>query len=165
MLCADQTLHDWWPVPQLPEAELSAAGRPPVHTGASECTQSAVSSAIPPVVVLQQLPIMWPLRVHCRHWAVLQALNNWGLVLQELSSMRPPAERHYLVQHSVAKFHRAVRLRPDFDRACYNLGTVLYAYACALQSDASQHLSSQLTQASACLRVAFAAGRAAPAFL
>eukprot|EP00891_Asterochloris_glomerata_P005577 jgi/Astpho2/5577/Aster-02833 len=84
------------------------------------------------------------------HWNANnpQALNNWGLVLQELSSMRPPAERHYLVQHSVAKFHCAVRLRPDFDRACYNLGTVLYAYACALQSDASQHLSSQLTQAS-----------------
>ena len=106
-----------------------------------------------------------PCEYTCRRCAVLQALNNWGLVLQELSGMRPPAERHYLVQHSVAKFHRAVRLRPDFDRACYNLGTVLYAYACALQSDASQHLSSQLTQASTGLLAVRAAGPAELAFL
>ncbi|KAK9803421.1 hypothetical protein WJX72_010561 [[Myrmecia] bisecta] len=75
-----------------------------------------------------------------------QALNNWGLVLQELSTMRPPAERQHLVNQSVAKFRRAIRLRPEFDRACYNLGTVFYAHACVLQNDAMQHLSSQLTQ-------------------
>ncbi|KAK9806699.1 hypothetical protein WJX73_010014 [Symbiochloris irregularis] len=75
-----------------------------------------------------------------------QALNNWGLVLQELASERPPAERRRLTRHSVAKFRRAMRQRPEFDRACYNLGTVFYAHACQLQHSAQQHLSSQLTQ-------------------
>lgn len=75
-----------------------------------------------------------------------QALNNWGLVLQELSSMRGPSEQRYLVHHSIAKFRRALRQRPEFDRACYNLGTVFYSHACALQAAASQALSSFLTQ-------------------
>ena len=66
---------------------------------------------------------------------LVQALNNWGLVLQELSTMRSPAERLLLVQQSVAKFRRAIRLRPEFDRACYNLGTVYYAHACSLQNE------------------------------
>lgn len=47
-----------------------------------------------------------------------QACNNWGLVLQDLSSMRPPAERAAYLRHSLSKFRRAIRLRPDFDRAC-----------------------------------------------
>ncbi|KAL3142190.1 hypothetical protein ABBQ38_002540 [Trebouxia sp. C0009 RCD-2024] len=71
-----------------------------------------------------------------------QALNNWGLVLQELSTMRSPAERILLVQQSVAKFRRAIRLRPEFDRACYNLGTVYYAHACSLQGEV-QNASAQ----------------------
>jgi hypothetical protein len=62
-----------------------------------------------------------------------QACNNWGLCLQSLSSLRPPAERPAYLHHSLSKFRRAIRLRPDFDRACYNMGTVLYAHACALQ--------------------------------
>jgi hypothetical protein len=65
----------------------------------------------------------------------LQALNNWGLVLQELTALRPPAERAYLVDAAVSKFRRAIRLRPDFDRACYNLGTVCYAHATAMNSE------------------------------
>ena len=76
----------------------------------------------------------------------LQALNNWGLVLQELAAMRPPAERSALVALSAEKFRRAMALRPDFDRACYNLGTVVYAHACQMQSSMQQHLSSALTQ-------------------
>ena len=64
-----------------------------------------------------------------------QALNNWGLVLQELTALRPPSERAFLVDAAVSKFRRAVRLRPDFDRACYNLGTVCYAHASALDAD------------------------------
>ncbi len=64
-----------------------------------------------------------------------QALNNWGLVLQELTALRPPSERAYLVDAAVSKFRRAIRLRPDFDRACYNLGTVCYAHASALKVD------------------------------
>ena len=76
----------------------------------------------------------------------MQALNNWGLVLQELSTMRPGAERLSLVRLAVAKFRRAIRLRPEFDRACYNLGTVYYAYASTLQMDAGARMSAQLTQ-------------------
>ena len=72
----------------------------------------------------------------------MQALNNWGLVLQELSTMRSPTERVLLVQQSVAKFRRAIRLRPEFDRACYNLGTVYYAHACSLQNEASSQVLS-----------------------
>ena len=79
-----------------------------------------------------------------------QALNNWGLVLQELAAMRPPAERAALVALSADKFRRAMALRPDFDRACYNLGTVVYAHACQMQSSTQQHLSSALTQVSLC---------------
>eukprot|EP00884_Botryococcus_braunii_P019778 jgi/Botrbrau1/6484/Bobra.0034s0057.1 len=75
-----------------------------------------------------------------------QALNNWGLVLQELSTMRGPSEQRYLVHHSIAKFRRAIHLRPEFDRACYNLGTVFYSHACTLQAAARQALSSFLTQ-------------------
>ena len=70
----------------------------------------------------------------------MQALNNWGLVLQELSTMRSTAERLLLVQQSVAKFRRAIRLRPEFDRACYNLGTVYYAHACSLQNEAQNQV-------------------------
>ncbi|KAI3425968.1 hypothetical protein D9Q98_007936 [Chlorella vulgaris] len=62
-----------------------------------------------------------------------QANNNWGLVLQDLSGLRAASERHGYHHHSLQKFRRAIRLRPDFDRACYNLGTVLYSHACSLQ--------------------------------
>ena len=62
-----------------------------------------------------------------------QALNNWGLVLQDLASLRAPSERAAYLARSVAKFRRATRAHPAFDRACYNLGTVLYADACARQ--------------------------------
>lgn len=77
---------------------------------------------------------------------MLQALNNWGLVLQELSTMVPDHERAQLVVQSVQKFRRAIRLRPEFDRACYNLGTVYYSHAHTLSSSAAAQLSSQLTQ-------------------
>jgi hypothetical protein len=56
-------------------------------------------------------------------------------------------ERPGLVAASVAKFRRAIRLRPEFDRACYNLGTVCYSHAHALQAAAQSALSSQLTKA------------------
>lgn len=39
-----------------------------------------------------------------------------------------------LIPARTARRH-AVRLRPDFDRGCYNLGTVCYAYACTLQGE------------------------------
>ena len=75
-----------------------------------------------------------------------QALNNWGLVLQELSTMAPDHERAQLVSQSVQKFRKAIRLRPEFDRACYNLGTVYYSHAHTLSSSAAAQLSSQLTK-------------------
>ncbi len=47
---------------------------------------------------------------------------------------------------SVQKFRTAIRLRPEFDRACYNLGTVYYSHAHTLSSSAAAQLSSQLTK-------------------
>ncbi len=41
---------------------------------------------------------------------------------------------------------QAIRQRPDFDRACYNLGTVFYAYACSQQSPITQRLPSSVTK-------------------
>ena len=76
----------------------------------------------------------------------LQALNNWGLVLQELSTMAADHERAQLVRQSVQKFRQAICLRPEFDRACYNLGTVYYSHAHTLSSAAAAQLSSQLTK-------------------
>lgn len=55
---------------------------------------------------------------------------------QELSAdTRDWAERDTLVRGAVGKFRLALRCRPDFDRGCYNLGTVFYTAAVALQSD------------------------------
>eukprot|EP00798_Chlamydomonas_sp_ICE-L_P022529 gene22529-29652_t len=45
------------------------------------------------------------------------------------------AERNQLVVYALHKFRRAVRLRPDFDRGCYNLGTVYYSHGSALQTE------------------------------
>ena len=36
----------------------------------------------------------------------LQALNNWGLVLQELATMQAPAEQTVLVQQSMKRFRQ-----------------------------------------------------------
>ena len=94
---------------------------------------SPLSLSLTLQLFLQRVSII--LRRNC-----LQALNNWGLVLQELSTMRTPTERVLLVQQSVAKFRRAIRLRPEFDRACYNLGTVYYAHACSLQNEAQNQV-------------------------
>jgi hypothetical protein len=51
----------------------------------------------------------------------LQALNNWGLVLQELTALRPASEREFLVSAAAVKFRRAIRLRPEFDRGRFLL--------------------------------------------
>lgn len=52
------------------------------------------------------------------------------------------------MSQSVQKFRKAIRLRPEFDRACYNLGTVYYSHAHTLSSSAAAQLSSQLTKVS-----------------
>lgn len=70
-----------------------------------------------------------------------QALNNWGLVLRELSLTRPLQEAMPYLRAAVAKFRRALRVNPEFDRACYNLGTVLFNHASMLQNDSSNAAS------------------------
>ena len=79
-----------------------------------------------------------------------QALNNFGLVCHELATTAgasaagdnkggggaaaPPlaaaaaASRPALAAGAVARFRAALRSHPTFERAVYNLGTVLYAY-------------------------------------
>lgn len=58
---------------------------------------------------------------------------------QELSSdARDWGERHALVAAAMDKFRLALRSRPDFDRGCYNLGTVFYTFALALQGDTGE---------------------------
>lgn len=91
--------------------------------------------------------ILYLYECELRGSAILQALNNWALVLQELATLQSPAEQASHVQHSIFRFRQAIRLRPDFDRACYNLGTVYYTFACSQQSSVTQRLPSRVTQA------------------
>jgi tetratricopeptide (TPR) repeat protein len=61
-----------------------------------------------------------------------EALNNLGLVLQDLAQGLAPHRHRDVMGFAAAKFRRALRQRPDFHRAAYNLGTVYYANAAAL---------------------------------
>ncbi|KAF5460495.1 hypothetical protein F2P56_020359 [Juglans regia] len=63
------------------------------------------------------------------NWNSPQALNNWGLALQELSAIVPVREKQRIVRAAISKFRAAIRLQFDFHRAIYNLGTVLYGLA------------------------------------
>uniref|UniRef100_A0A2P2K5D5 PH domain-containing protein n=1 Tax=Rhizophora mucronata TaxID=61149 RepID=A0A2P2K5D5_RHIMU len=63
------------------------------------------------------------------NWNSPQALNNWGLALQELSSIVPAREKQTIVKTAISKFRAAIQLQFDFHRAIYNLGTVLYGLA------------------------------------
>ncbi|XP_002972422.2 protein HLB1 [Selaginella moellendorffii] len=63
------------------------------------------------------------------NWTSPQALNNWGLALQELGAIVPLKEKRAIVKVAIKKFRAAIRLRFDFHRAVYNLGTVLYGLA------------------------------------
>ncbi|KAL9260194.1 HLB1-like protein [Drosera capensis] len=63
------------------------------------------------------------------NWNSPQALNNWGLALQELSAIVPAKEKQKIVKTSISKFRSAIQLQFDFHRAIYNLGTVLYGLA------------------------------------
>jgi hypothetical protein len=57
--------------------------------------------------------------------------------LQELSGdARDWGQRDALVHAAMEKFRLTIRTRPDFDRGCYNLGTVFYTAAMALQGEA-----------------------------
>jgi tetratricopeptide (TPR) repeat protein len=59
------------------------------------------------------------------NWNSPQALNNWGLALQELGAIVPLKEKRAIVKKAVRKFRAAIQLQFDFHRAVYNLGTVL----------------------------------------
>ncbi|GMH28929.1 hypothetical protein Nepgr_030772 [Nepenthes gracilis] len=63
------------------------------------------------------------------NWNSPQALNNWGLALQELSAIVPAKEKQSIVRTAISKFRAAIQLQFDFHRAIYNLGTVLYSLA------------------------------------
>ncbi|WCJ18755.1 Tetratricopeptide repeat (TPR)-like superfamily protein [Euphorbia peplus] len=63
------------------------------------------------------------------NWNSPQALNNWGLALQELSAIVPAREKQTIVKTAISKFRLAISLQFDFHRAIYNLGTVLYGLA------------------------------------
>ncbi|XP_042008117.1 protein HLB1-like isoform X1 [Salvia splendens] len=63
------------------------------------------------------------------NWNSPQALNNWGLALQELSAIVPAREKQTIVKTAIGKFRAAIQLQFDFHRAIYNLGTVLYGLA------------------------------------
>ncbi|GAB2274216.1 Protein hlb1 [Dionaea muscipula] len=63
------------------------------------------------------------------NWNSPQALNNWGLALQELSAIVPAKEKQKIVRTAISKFRAAIQLQFDFHRAIYNLGTVLYGLA------------------------------------
>uniref|UniRef100_A0A0D6QX88 PH domain-containing protein n=1 Tax=Araucaria cunninghamii TaxID=56994 RepID=A0A0D6QX88_ARACU len=63
------------------------------------------------------------------NWNSPQALNNWGLALQELSAIVSVREKQTIVRTAVSKFRAAIQLQFDFHRAIYNLGTVLYGLA------------------------------------
>ncbi|KAK9103946.1 hypothetical protein Sjap_021200 [Stephania japonica] len=63
------------------------------------------------------------------NWNSPQALNNWGLALQELSAIVPVREKQNIVKTAISKFRSAIQLQFDFHRAIYNLGTVLYGLA------------------------------------
>ncbi|XP_044477069.1 protein HLB1-like [Mangifera indica] len=63
------------------------------------------------------------------NWNSPQALNNWGLALQELSGIVPAREKQTIVRTAISKFRAAIQLQFDFHRAIYNLGTVLYGLA------------------------------------
>uniref|UniRef100_A0ACD5TN18 Uncharacterized protein n=1 Tax=Avena sativa TaxID=4498 RepID=A0ACD5TN18_AVESA len=63
------------------------------------------------------------------NWNSPQALNNWGLGLQELSAIVPAREKQTIIKTAISKFRVAIQLQFDFHRAIYNLGTVLYGLA------------------------------------
>ncbi|KAF2313519.1 hypothetical protein GH714_011397 [Hevea brasiliensis] len=50
------------------------------------------------------------------NWNSPQALNNWGLALQELSAIVPAREKQTIVRTAISKFRAAIQLQFDFHR-------------------------------------------------
>eukprot|EP00898_Chlorokybus_atmophyticus_P000716 jgi/Chlat1/1645/Chrsp127S01902 len=63
------------------------------------------------------------------NWNSPQAYNNWGLALQDVATTGPLEQRAEFVAQSITRFRSAIRLRTDFHKAVYNLGTVVYGRA------------------------------------
>lgn len=57
-----------------------------------------------------------------------QALNNWGLALQQVATLCLSQEdKTARLEAAVGRFREAIRRDPGFHRAVYNLGTIMYA--------------------------------------
>eukprot|EP00240_Pyramimonas_obovata_P013546 CAMPEP_0118950140 /NCGR_PEP_ID=MMETSP1169-20130426/50852_1 /TAXON_ID=36882 /ORGANISM="Pyramimonas obovata, Strain CCMP722" /LENGTH=225 /DNA_ID=CAMNT_0006896919 /DNA_START=57 /DNA_END=731 /DNA_ORIENTATION=+ len=59
----------------------------------------------------------------------VQAHNNRGLALRHVAALTPPPERASVTHQAIQCFRRAIYLQNNFDRAIYNLGTVLHKEA------------------------------------
>ena len=92
-----------------------------------------------------------------------RALNNWGLALADLAASAPPAARPVLLAGAAARFRAALWARPDFERASYNLGTVLHAASRAAATDADS-ASDLAAAAAACVALAAAAAPGVDAY-
>ena len=66
-----------------------------------------------------------------------QALNNLGLVLNELSHFLEGEGRDVMMKEALEMFRASIRILPSFDRSSYNLGTLLHSYAGSLSSQLS----------------------------
>lgn len=131
--------------PQQPTSSqqlgFSVAGKPPMASITScDSKHMHITVMCPFASVLQHCCITASL--YCK---LLLVDSQWELFkylpvcIQELSADCPDwSERDQLVRHAMNKFRLALRSRPDFDRGCYNLGTVFYTFACALQSEPGQ---------------------------
>jgi tetratricopeptide (TPR) repeat protein len=63
-----------------------------------------------------------------------QALNNLGLVLNELSQSSSSSTRDEKLKEALMMFRASIRILPSFDRSTYNLGTILHSWAGALSA-------------------------------
>eukprot|EP00959_Pyramimonas_sp_CCMP1952_P251661 5258475-Pyramimonas_sp.AAC.1 len=62
--------------------------------------------------------------------SVVQAHNNCGLALRHIAALTPLNEREPITTEAISRFRKAIHLPPGgFDRAIYNLGTVLHKRA------------------------------------
>jgi len=105
----------------------------------------------------------------------VRALNNWGLAEQRLAGLATSSrERLQRLTSAAGRFREALRRDASFDRAAYNLGTVMYALAELAQRRARKletassreeiaELESLGTVVSTNNKVAYVLGASAPA--
>ena len=86
-----------------------------------------------PAIVASELLVVLHLSVagcwnHCSDMHEL-------LHMQEVSTYHTDLEaKLMLAAQAIDKFRRSIRLRPDFDHGCYNLGTVFYTHASTIRN-------------------------------